>query len=148
MTELYDEDFFAWTIQNASLLKQGKLAEVDIHNIAEELESMGKRDKRQLINRLIILIAHLLKWENQPDKRSNGWRSTIKEQRRRVLNLLADSPSLKHEIEKQLNKIYESAITISADETLIDESDFPKHCPYTATQILDDNFYPDYDRLN
>jgi len=148
MAELYDEDFFAWTIHNATLLKQGKLAEIDIHNIAEELESMGKRDKRQLINRLVILLAHLLKWENQPDKRSNGWRGTIKEQRRRILRLLADSPSLKSEIDNQLDKTYESAVTISADETLMDESDFPKHCPYTVIEILDNDFYPNYDKLN
>jgi len=148
MTELYDKDFFAWTIHNATLLKQGKLAEIDIRNIAEELESMGKRDKRQLINRLVILLAHLLKWENQPDKRSNGWRGTIKEQRQRMLRLLADSPSLKSEIENQLDKAYESAVTISADETLIDESDFPKQCPYTVIEILDNDFYPDYDKLN
>ncbi len=66
----YDQDFYAWLMRNAELLKSGKLSEIDAGNIAEELESMGKRDKRQLISRLIVLFTHLLKWEFQPDHRS------------------------------------------------------------------------------
>jgi len=82
-------------------LWQGKFSEIDAQNIAEELESMAKSDKRQLVNQLIVLIAHLLKWQYQPDHRSSSWQGTIREQRRRIWQLIEDSPSLQHELQKQ-----------------------------------------------
>src|SRR3990172_2106222 len=111
MNTLYDTDFYQWTFHNAELLRQGKLTEVDVQNIAEELESMGKSEKRELINRLAVLIMHLLKWQYQPEKRSHSWIETINEQRRQIILLLEDNPSLKYEIEEKIIRAYNLAIT-------------------------------------
>jgi len=137
----YDTDFYAWLLHNAQLIRRGQLSEIDGENIAEELEGMARSDKRQLISRLAVLLAHLLKWEFQPDKRSNGWRGTIREQRKRILKLLAESPSLKNELKNQMVDAYDSAIIIASNDTGISEFDFPRKCPYSLSQILDENFF-------
>src|SRR5476651_254605 len=113
----YEEDFYAWAIHNATLLREGKLSEVDIENIAEEIDSMGKRERRELINRFAILISHLLKWEYQPARRSKSWECTIKEQRFELVDLLEESPSLKHEVEEKLSHAYKRALMIAEKET-------------------------------
>ena len=138
----YDQDFYAWLMRNAELLKNGKLSEIDAGNIAEELESMGKRDKRQLISRLIVLFTHLLKWEFQPDHRSGSWKGSITEQRRRIFLLLEDSPSLFNVLKDKKDYAYQAAIRQAADETGMAPECFPGRCPYPAEQILDDAFYP------
>jgi hypothetical protein len=94
-SQLYETDFYAWTLEQAKLLKQGQLNQLDIVNLIEEIESLGKREKQELRNRLGILIGHLLKWRYQSDKRSNSWKATIREQRRRIKEHLEENPSLK-----------------------------------------------------
>jgi len=138
----YEKDFYAWSIHNAALLKQGRISEIDIKNIAEELESMGKRDKRQLVNRFIVLLVHLLKWEFQPENRSSGWKGSMIEQRRRVNQLLEDSPSLNTEFDNKLDYAYVEALKQASIETGLDTSVFPRQCPYSKAQLLDDEFYP------
>lgn len=139
----YDQDFYTWALHNAKLLRQGKLSEIDAENIAEELESMGKRDKRQLINRSIVLLIHLLKWEFQPKKRSRSWKGSIIEQRRRILQLLEDSPSLHQELDTKLGYVYQEAIKQAAIETGLKITAFPQNCPYSKEQMLSDEFYPE-----
>lgn len=139
----YERDFYAWAIHNAQLMREGKLSEVDIEHVAEEIESMGKSEKRELINRLAILLSHLLKWTFQPDKRSNSWKYTIEEQRDEVLDLIEESPSLKHEIEKQLERSYKKAVLFAATETNIGKEVFPKTCSFSLKQVLDPKFFPD-----
>ena len=136
----YETDFYAWLLQNAQLIRQGQFSEIDQENVAEELEGMARSDKRQLTSRLAVLLAHLLKWEFQSDKRSSGWRGTIREQRKRILKLLTESPSLKHELSLQLIDAYDLAIIIASNDTGISEFDFPNQCPFTLKQILDENF--------
>lgn len=92
---LYEQDFYAWANRNAQLIRAGKLSEIDVENIAEELEGMGRSEKRAFINRLAILLAHLLKWHFQPALRSRSWQYTIRAQRDQLYDLLEDSPSLK-----------------------------------------------------
>lgn len=138
----YEQDFYEWTMHNAALIRQGKFSQVDIENVAEEIESMGKSDKRELISRLGVLIAHLLKWEFQPKRRTNSWRAIIKVQRLRVKKLLGESPSLKHELESKLADAYQLAIMIAAEETHIPEIDFPNKCPYDFAQCMRENFFP------
>lgn len=89
---LYTEDFYAWANQQAALLRAGKLEAADIAHIAEEIESMGRGEKRELINRLAMLLMHLLKWQYQPGLRGNSWRLTIREQRIRLRNLSRTTP--------------------------------------------------------
>ena len=139
----YNQDFYAWAMHNSELLREKKLSEIDIENIAEEIESMGKRERRNLINRLAILIAHLLKWQFQPDRRGKSWKCTIKEQRIKIRNLLKDSPSLKHELGLKLNHAYEIAIVDAEKESCLEELVFPKTCEFSFEQCLDPDFWPE-----
>jgi hypothetical protein len=139
----YEKDFYAWTSHNAELLRKGKFSQLDIKNVAEEIESMGKRDKRELLSRLALLIAHLLKWQFQSARRSKSWLLAIKNQRLEIIDLLKESPSLKHEIELQFHHAYEKAILFASEETGIDENEFPDHCPFTLEQCLDNRFFPE-----
>lgn len=139
----YEKDFYAWAIHNAQLLREGKLSELDIENVAEEIESMGKSEKRELINRLAVLLAHLLKWRFQSARRSNSWKYTIKEQRLRLNRLLSESPSLKKELEKRINEAYEDACYLALSETGLSEEAFPEKCPFSLKKALDQNFFPE-----
>jgi hypothetical protein len=139
----YDKDFYAWTVHNAKLLRERNFSAIDVEHIAEEIESMGRSDKRELINRLAVLIAHLLKWKFQPGRRSNDWKYTIKEQRIKVRDFLEESPCLSHELETKLNHAYEQAIAITLTDTGLDESSFPKKCPFNFHQCLDYRFLPE-----
>jgi hypothetical protein len=141
----YETDFYAWAMRNAALLREGRLSEIDAENIAEELESMGKRERRELINRLAVLLAHLLKMNVQRDKlelHGNSWRATIREQRRKVADLLNDSPSLKATLPESFNRAYEDAIDEAVKETNLPESVFPVDCPFTLEQALTKDFWP------
>lgn len=139
----YEKDFYAWALHNAQLLRKGKLSEIDIENIAEEIESMGKSEKRELINRLILLIAHLLKWKLQKVRRSKSWVLTIKNQRIELNDLLAESPSLKKELENKFKHAYERGIGMAAEQTGIDEKMFPKKPPFTLNECLKTSYLPD-----
>jgi hypothetical protein len=139
----YQQDFYGWLLESADLLRKKQFSELDIEHIAEELEGMARSDKRQLINRLAVLLAHLLKWQFQPAFRSKSWQRTIKEQRKRITLLLQDSPSLKHELDTKVQDAYEIAILSAANETNLDEDIFPSSCEYDIEEILNAEFYPD-----
>ena len=138
----YEKDFYAWTIHNAKLLREGKLSEVDIEHIAEEIESMGKSEKRELVSRLAVLVAHLLKWKFQSARRSKSWTLTIKNQRMDLNDLLEESPSLKKELEEKFLHAYERAVLIAAEQTGIDEEDFPSKPPFTLEECLKTSYLP------
>ena len=139
----YDKDFYAWALGNASLLRQGSLSEIDIENIAEELESMGKSEKRELLNRLAVLMAHLIKWMYQVQRRGKSWELTIKEQRFEIADLLADSPSLKSELEKQMAHAYQKALILAEKETGLPKKTFGKECPFSLKQLLNQKYLPE-----
>ena len=143
METIYERDFYRWTQENARLLREGRLSEIDLENLIEELESMGRSEKRALVNRLAVLIAHLLKWEYQPERRSKSWRSTVDTQRIDVADLLEDSPSLRHEIEERLSRAYVKARILAEAETGLDRESFPPTCPYELEQIMDKDFRPE-----
>lgn len=138
----YQQDFYAWSKHNANLLRQGKLAEIDVFNIAEELDDMGISQLRALESRLTILLAHLLKWQFQSEKLTPSWKYTIIEQRKQVNKILKRSPSLKHDLNETLVDAYDSARRYAASETHLQLDTFPLTCPYSLEQTLDDKFYP------
>jgi hypothetical protein len=138
----YEQDFYSWLQHNARLLREGRLAEADVENIAEELEGMSRNEKRELLSRLILLIAHLLKWEFQPARRSASRERTIDEQRRQLYLILKDSPSLKYQFEEKIRESYKPAMKSAVKETSMKKTDFPDNCPYTPDQLLDEDFYP------
>ncbi|PWR18940.1 DUF29 domain-containing protein [Zavarzinia compransoris] len=140
---LYDRDFYAWANEQAALLRAGKLAAADIENIAEEIESMGKTEKRELANRLAILFLHLLKWQFQPVRRGSSWEATIRVQRRDLAVHLKDNPSLKSRVPEVIEQAYGNALILAADETGLPEITFPAKCPWSFEKIIDDQFWPE-----
>ncbi len=142
-TKLHDVDFYAWTQQQVGLLKSAHWSEVDIESLIEEIESMGASERRELINRLAVLLAHLLKWHYQPSFRGRSWQLTLKEQRRQLQRLLKDNPSLKAKSLDFIDDAYGDALLLAAKETGLDESVFPFDCPYKQDDILDLDFYPE-----
>lgn len=141
----YDTDFYAWTSYNAQLLREGKFAELDVEHIAEELESLGKNNKRELISRLKILIGYLLKWQYQPGGRSTNWRGSIVEQRLQLNDLIEYSSSLKPQLLEAITQAYPHAVELASDDTGFLESVFPEICPYSQEQILTKGFFPEPD---
>lgn len=140
---LYDQDFYAWSQEQAGLLRAGKLTQADIEHIAEEIESMGKSEKRELVNRLAVLLTHLLKWQAQPALRGASWRLTIEEQRDRLADHLSDNPSLKATLDTSIASGYRLAILGAARETGFDRATFPGACPWPFEQIMDEGFWPE-----
>lgn len=143
MSSLYEQDFYAWAHEQAALLRAGRLDEADIAHIAEEIDSLGRSEKRELINRLAVLLRHLLKWQHQPTLRSKSWQLTIKEQRLRLATHLADNPSLKAALDEAVGEAHRLAVIGAARETGFDEAMFPATCPFPAAAILDPDFWPD-----
>lgn len=144
---LHDSDFYAWTQETARLLKEGKLREVDVMNVAEEIEDMGKSEKRGVVSQLSRLMTHLLQWQYQPTLRGNSWKNTIKASRIEIMDFFKDSPSLKNEVKSKFEVAYAKAILIAANETGIDEALFPQACPFSLEECLNDNFWPEKDKI-
>ena len=140
---LYDRDFYAWANEQAALLRAGQLAEADIENIAEEIETMGRSEKRELINRLTVLLLHLLKWQFQPALHGNSWRLTIEEQRYRLEDHLKDNPSLKAQLGQAIRDAYRLALVEAQRETGLARSTFPNDCPYAFDQAMSPDFWPE-----
>ena len=139
---LYDLDFYAWANEQAALLRTGRLSEADLEHIAEEIESMGRSEKRELISRLKVLLTHLLKWQFQPTLRGTSWRLTIEEQRREVDDHLSDNPSLRATLPATMATAYAGAILVAARETGLDRQVFPTECPWAFDQAMRNDFWP------
>jgi hypothetical protein len=147
----YEQDFDAWIQQHINLLKQGRVEEIDVDHLIEELEDMGKSNRRELVNRFIPLIAHLLKWQYQYKQLQDqwvtftggSWRGTITEQRTKTTKLLKQSPSLNGKLPEAILDAYPDALKVAMSETGLPKSTFPNSCPYTIEQLLDEDFYPE-----
>ncbi|WP_295454069.1 DUF29 domain-containing protein [uncultured Thiodictyon sp.] len=142
ISDLYEIDFSRWLFENAALLRQGRFAEADIPNIAEELECLGRGERRAVENHLVVLLLHLLKWELQPEQRSRNWRASIYNARDGANDLLRDSPSLVSRVPELVAESYEEARDNAILETELPESSFSEVCPYTVEQVLDETFWP------
>lgn len=140
--DLYETDFYAWTQEQARLLQAGAWERLDILNLVEEIESLGKQQRQELINRSGVLLGHLLKWEFQPDYRSKSWFATIREQRRRISRLIQQNPSLKPALPEAVSEAYPDGIDLVVRETPLGYKDLPQDCPYGLEQILDSGFLP------
>jgi len=140
---LYETDIGAWAEQQARLLRAGWFAELDIEHIAEEIEDVGKSEQRELASRLSVLLAHLLKWQYQPQRRGSSWRRTILAQRRALGLRLKRTPSLKTILRDPdwLEEIWEDAISAATAETGLDA--FPEHCPWEIPRVLDADWMPE-----
>ena len=143
-TATYETDFYLWTQQQAALLRQGEFNRVDLDlaNIAEEIEDMGKSNRLALESYLHNVLMHLLKWQYQPQRRGNSWRMSIRNGRRQIEKRLKNSPSLKPQLLAMVEEEYSPARENAADETGLPLATFPEECPFTLEQITGD-FWPD-----
>jgi Domain of unknown function DUF29 len=139
--DTYETDFYAWTQEQADLLRAKHWSQIDLPKLIEEIESLGKQQCQELRSRLSVLIGHLLKWEYQPQHRSRSWLATLRVQRRDTLRLLKDSSSLNSYFDEALQEAYENAKDLAMGETDLPEQTFPSHCPFSLSEILD-RFYP------
>jgi hypothetical protein len=140
--QLYETDFVAWTEQTVQLIRDEQFGQVDWDAVIEEIESLGRSDRRELKSRLEVLLQHLLKWEYQPNLQSGFWRNTIDEQRNRITDLLQESPSLKSYPEEVLAQCYHRGLKAASNETELAIDVFPVECPYSVAQVLDAEFLP------
>jgi hypothetical protein len=142
LARLYQLDYARWLLENARLLREGRLTEADTSNIAEELEDMGRSEARALRSHLRVLLTHLLKWQFQPDQRSSSWRGSIFNARKSAQRLLKESPSLRGRIPELVADIYGDAVFNAANETGLAETSFPTTCPYKLEDMLDTDHWP------
>jgi hypothetical protein len=138
MNANYNTDFFAWTQQQAALLRQGALSAIDLENLAEEVESMGRSQRDATGSHLIIVMMHLLKWVYQPERRGNSWRDSIVNGRIQIDDLLENNPSLRPQIQSLIEKAYLKAKRYAGQETRLPVTLFPDQCPFTMEQIIGD----------
>ena len=134
--QLYEQDFWLWTQTMVEALKSGNFSQLDWVNLAEEVESLGRSDRRELQSRLTVLLMHLLKWQFQSDMRSGSWRGTLAEQRIRILKLLQESPSLRSFFEASIDECYDDAKVKASEETGLVMAIFPVRCSYAIEDIL------------
>ncbi|KAI9129049.1 DUF29 domain-containing protein [Acaryochloris sp. CCMEE 5410] len=137
-TTLYDQDFYAWTQRQIDLLKTQQWELVDVENLIEEIDSLGKQERRELCNRLGVLLGHLLKWHYQPEARSKSWAATIQEQRRRIQRHLKENPSLKPYLSEAIGIGYEDGLDLVNRETPLDPKQLPQSCPFSKAEIFEE----------
>ncbi len=139
----YEQDLVAWAEANACLLRAGRLSEVDAEHIAEELEDVGKSERRALGSHLRNLMLHLLKWQFQPGLRGPSWRRSIQNSRQEIQVVVADSPSLRPRVQDLVADEYPRALRLAVTDTGLPTRAFPADCPYAVEQLLDDDWLPD-----
>lgn len=139
---LYESDFYAWTQRQSLLLRNQQWQQIDLENVIEEIESLGRQQRQELRNRLAVLVGHLLKWEYQREKRSRSWLATIGIQRLDISELIADNPSLKPDLSEALETAYRKGLMLAMSETGLPQKTFPTDVAYPLEAILSEGFYP------
>jgi hypothetical protein len=143
ISHLYETDFYAWTQEQVMQLKAQQWEQLDTVNLIEEVESLGRKERQELRNRLGLLLGHLLKWQFQHDKRSNSWLGIIREQRVQIKLLLQDSPSLKLYLNEVFLDAYELGLALAIREIQLGEQVFPEECIYTLEEVMNPEFLPE-----
>jgi len=139
----YADDLHAWSLEQAALLRARRTEGLDWDHLAEELEAMAGRDRRELKHRLRVILLHLLKWQAQPARRGASWRKSLRTQRRHIRDLLQDSPSLRPPVPGLVLEAYPDAVKDAVDETGLPIGRFPSDCPYAADDVLAESYLPD-----
>ncbi|CAK0781713.1 DUF29 domain-containing protein [Gammaproteobacteria bacterium] len=138
----YEQDVVAWANEQAGLLRTKRFDLLDWEHLADEIADVGKSEQRELASRIVVLLAHLLKWEYQPERRGTSWQITIRNQRRGIVRRLNSTPSLKRELENQewWDAVWDDATAQAAQETGL--SSFPEICPWTVTELFNPDWFP------
>ena len=140
---LYETDYLKWIETTVKKLQVQDYSNIDWENLIDEIEDMGRSERRSLKSNLIVVLTHLLKWQYQPNFRSGSWKGSIVEHRRRIREALKDSPSLKPYFEEVFAQCYSDAVEQASAETGLSVEILPQVCPYTSAEVLDANFLPD-----
>jgi len=140
---LYERDFYTWAMQQAVLLRERRLDELDVENVAEEIESLARTEARELRSAFRVLLTHLLKLQYQPQRRSKSWRTTMGRERDNVPLILKDNPGLKSPRTELFAEAYRLARKDAMRESGLRLDTFPAECPYSLDQALDDDFWPE-----
>ena len=135
---IYEKDFYKWTHSQASFLKKQEFSKLDIDNLIEEIESLGRSEKRTLRSYLEILLMHMLKVKFQPSMHTVSWDLSIKETSHKAQTTLQENPSLKMQLKDLVKDAYFSARIKAALETGLDEKTFPKKCPWVSKDLFPD----------
>jgi Domain of unknown function DUF29 len=138
----YDEDFALWSAEQSALLRSGRLDKIDLDNVAEEIESLGRSDRHEIANRLTVILTHLLKYQFQPGEASNSWAASIVQNRDAIATLIEESPSLRPHPGRVLERAYRPARLAASGETGLPLATFPAECPFSIDQVLDLDFWP------
>jgi len=139
----YEDDLYAWTEEQAALLRARRTEGLDWENLAEEIRAMGASDRRKLESRLCVILLHLLKWQAQPGLRGASWRRTLRVQRREIRKLIKQSPSLRRQVPALMHEAYSDAIKDAVDETGLPPERFPNDCPYAPNEVLAEDYLPE-----
>jgi ribosomal protein L29 len=141
-TIAYEQDLVAWANEQARLLRAGRFDQLDLEHLAEEIEDVGKSEQRELANRMAILLAHLLKWQMQPERRGSSWTITIRNQRRAIARALEETPSLKGKLAdaRWWDAVWGDAADLAAREAGL--SEFAENCPWTVDEVMDLEWMP------
>jgi predicted DNA-binding ribbon-helix-helix protein len=139
---LYEQDYYSWLKQTALSLRKRAFDQLDMENLIEEIEDMGRNEKRAFESNLRVVLLHLLKWKYQPQQRSGSWRGSIAEHRIRIRKALQDSPSLKNYLSEAFAETYQDAIRIASQETGLEPETFPTSCEWALQQVLDEAWLP------
>ena len=139
----YETDFHAWALEQADLLRGGRVREADVLNIAEELADLGRSEYRALRSHLMRVMQHILEWQHRPDRRSMSWANSIRKHRFQVARALRENPSLKARLGAAMQEAYEEAVVKASVETGLPETGFPDACPYTYDVIMGEDFVLD-----
>jgi hypothetical protein len=141
----YEKDVVAWAEEQAALLRAGKFASIDIEHIAEEIEDVGKSEQREFASRMSVLLAHLLKWQRQKERRGASWSTTIRVQRAAIGRRLKRTPSLKPMLDDEdwISDMWGDARQQAAKEMQTGLDDLPEDCPWSMTEALAEEFYPE-----
>lgn len=144
MSVSYESDIVAWASEQARLLRAGRFDLLDLAHLAEEIEDVGKSEQRELANRMAVLLAHLLKWQFQPERRGTSWQVTIREQRRAITRRLQKTPSLQNCLNDSAwwEDAWLDARSEASRETTLGFDTFPPACPWTNQEILDAGWLP------
>ncbi len=145
-SDLYQRDFQAWCVDQAARLRElarrGGGAALDYENLAEEIESLGRSDRRGIKSHMRVLLARLLKWRHQPERRGASWQSSIANSRTAISDILADRPSLVAYANEIISEVYASTVSSAATETGLPHATFPANCPFSNADVLDLDFFP------
>jgi hypothetical protein len=139
---LYDRDYYLWLSHTAQLIKENRFSEVDAANLIEEIEDMGRSEQRAIESNLVVVILHLLKYKYQSEKRTNSWKASIREHRRRLKKAFSVSPSLKRYFEEVFDECYQDGREQAADETGLTLDTFPTKSSFTPSEVLNSEYLP------